>query len=512
MKPTKITETSIQELSLIFADHKGESWAPRNPDALVLSTKATSAPGLVHDPLNMRGPGLNPGIPAVPGYDSNLPFGTGPIKQTPARKSSFLDKLASTIKGFYVKEGVPDNIDGDGDGAADYEQILCLIRDMGNDLSSACWMNDPEMRSAAIVAGIDSFIERFDDLRTGKEDLLTGKAGARHSKADYEQLGYMAVHIDAAKKAHAKLPATYGATEKASADMVAASYAEGLNILGASIAAIQDSHGKLIAGVGDAGYSGGAPSEADAAVVGGKDVTSSADDIDGAEKAAIFAKADVAEDGFPENIFYNGTHLSYESYKTKAKDKKPYGDVAYADEKNGKYPIDTEEHVRAAASYFGMPKNKKKYSADEQTSIAAKISAAEKKFGIGEKAAPAVDTAALSEAILSEVRGIFGTVKADILKAVDDKVAEAGAVTATIKAAADAASAETSTLKASIAAMVGEARKPTAKGGLGVMQTEGTDLSQSPMLERVKNEMPAIGAHTPFGGAIKALLDAQPLG
>jgi hypothetical protein len=61
-----------------------------------------------------------------------------------------------------------------------------------------------------------------------------------------------------------------------------------------------------------------------------------------------------------------------------------YGDVAYADETNKKYPIDTEEHVKAAASYFGMPKNRDKYSAEEQKTIDAKIAAAEKKFGIGE--------------------------------------------------------------------------------------------------------------------------------
>lgn len=45
---------------------------------------------------------------------------------------------------------------------------------------------------------------------------------------------------------------------------------------------------------------------------------------------------------------------------TKAKSK-PYGDVKYADPKNGKYPIDTEEHIRAAWSYINMPKNAAQY-------------------------------------------------------------------------------------------------------------------------------------------------------
>jgi hypothetical protein len=36
---------------------------------------------------------------------------------------------------------------------------------------------------------------------------------------------------------------------------------------------------------------------------------------------------------------------------------KPYGDVEYADPAEGKYPIDTEEHIRAAWNYVNKPKN-----------------------------------------------------------------------------------------------------------------------------------------------------------
>ena len=64
--------------------------------------------------------------------------------------------------------------------------------------------------------------------------------------------------------------------------------------------------------------------------------------------------------------------------------KEKYGDVEFADEKNKKYPLDTKAHVRAAASYFGMPKNREKYSAEDQKKIDAKIEAAKKKFKIGE--------------------------------------------------------------------------------------------------------------------------------
>lgn len=67
---------------------------------------------------------------------------------------------------------------------------------------------------------------------------------------------------------------------------------------------------------------------------------------------------------------------------------KPYGNVTYADpgyQSDGKkrYPIDTEEHVRAALSYIGKAKNAGRYSAQQLASIKAKIRSAAKKFGIG---------------------------------------------------------------------------------------------------------------------------------
>ena len=64
--------------------------------------------------------------------------------------------------------------------------------------------------------------------------------------------------------------------------------------------------------------------------------------------------------------------------------KKPYGDVAYADSKNGKYPIDTAAHAKAAWSYINMPKNAAQYPLNGVTlgSVKARIKAACKKFGI----------------------------------------------------------------------------------------------------------------------------------
>ena len=63
---------------------------------------------------------------------------------------------------------------------------------------------------------------------------------------------------------------------------------------------------------------------------------------------------------------------------------KPYGDVEYADPKNGKYPINTEEHARAALAYISMPKNASTYPLNGVTlsEVKARIVAACKKFGI----------------------------------------------------------------------------------------------------------------------------------
>jgi HK97 family phage prohead protease len=68
-------------------------------------------------------------------------------------------------------------------------------------------------------------------------------------------------------------------------------------------------------------------------------------------------------------------------------DKKPYGDVTYADpgyQKDGqkRYPLDTEAHCRAAWSYINMPKNAAQYSAEHLSAIKGRIKAALKKYGV----------------------------------------------------------------------------------------------------------------------------------
>ena len=59
-----------------------------------------------------------------------------------------------------------------------------------------------------------------------------------------------------------------------------------------------------------------------------------------------------------------------------------YGDVKFADPTNNKYPIDTEEHVRAAWNYIHHKDNAAEYDKDEVETIKNRIKAAAKKFEI----------------------------------------------------------------------------------------------------------------------------------
>ena len=62
--------------------------------------------------------------------------------------------------------------------------------------------------------------------------------------------------------------------------------------------------------------------------------------------------------------------------------KRKYGDVTYADPTNKKYPIDTDEHIRAAWSYINHKDNAAKYDKDEVKTIKGRIKRAAKKHGI----------------------------------------------------------------------------------------------------------------------------------
>lgn len=86
---------------------------------------------------------------------------------------------------------------------------------------------------------------------------------------------------------------------------------------------------------------------------------------------------------------------------TKSDANKPYGDVAYADpgyqsDKKKRYPIDTEEHVKAALSYIGQSDNASKYSPEDLKKVKASISTAAKKFGIDVSESKSESTEAVS--------------------------------------------------------------------------------------------------------------------
>lgn len=101
------------------------------------------------------------------------------------------------------------------------------------------------------------------------------------------------------------------------------------------------------------------------------------------------------------------------------KSKKPYGDVTYADpgykaDKKKRYPIDTEEHVRAALSYINMPKNHKGYTPEQVAKIKGKIQRKAKSLGIELRA----------EAAAEKVQVNAYVPEAHINKAIDNMVNE----------------------------------------------------------------------------------------
>lgn len=71
-----------------------------------------------------------------------------------------------------------------------------------------------------------------------------------------------------------------------------------------------------------------------------------------------------------------------------------YGDVKFADPKGKKYPIDTEEHIRAAWSYINKEKDAAEYSAADLKTVKGRIVAAWKKV-IDKAGPPSAKTVAL---------------------------------------------------------------------------------------------------------------------
>jgi len=99
--------------------------------------------------------------------------------------------------------------------------------------------------------------------------------------------------------------------------------------------------------------------------------------------------------------YYPATHAKMDhAGRAAMADKKPYGDVTYADPKNGKYPIDTEAHAKAAWSYINMPKNAGQYPMNGVTlsEVKDRIRAALEKFGVDVDVSDDTSSAAASRA------------------------------------------------------------------------------------------------------------------
>ena len=86
--------------------------------------------------------------------------------------------------------------------------------------------------------------------------------------------------------------------------------------------------------------------------------------------------------GSEENVM--GSSLEIEDAVAAKDTSKPYGNVPYADpgykeDKKKRYPIDTEEHIRAAWNYIHQAKNHAGYSSGEVSKIKARIVSAWKR-------------------------------------------------------------------------------------------------------------------------------------
>lgn len=76
------------------------------------------------------------------------------------------------------------------------------------------------------------------------------------------------------------------------------------------------------------------------------------------------------------------THIDRREDVNPDEGERKYGDVEFADPVNNKYPIDSEEHIRAAWSYINHRDNAAKYDPDEVTAIKNRIRQAARKRSI----------------------------------------------------------------------------------------------------------------------------------
>ena len=153
-----------------------------------------------------------------------------------------------------------------------------------------------------------------------------------------------------------------------------------------------------------------------------------------------------------------------------AASKQPYGNVKYADpgyQSDGKsrYPLDTDDHVRAAWSYINKAKNASRYSAQQLSRIKSRIKAAMKKIGatVGADATKGGTTMELT----AEVAELLG-IAAD---ASEEDVLEAAQRVASENAALKEAQSKTND---QIQTLIADAQKGVAAANeLAVMKRDG---------------------------------------
>jgi hypothetical protein len=440
-KTAALTKAKIDELSLVFKTdpQTGAEFAPRNGMATVLSVKGAPA-----------GAFLAKAVEAVKGY-----FAPG---WTP---------------GEYPVTTAADDIDNDGDGPSDYNQIFSAIAGVYNDISSCYWIQDDDARSIAIKTAIDGFLTELDQFRGGST-----KAGARHSKEDAAHIKAIGDKLDEAKAHVASLlPVDPAGETQADKD-------EAKNDKG-------DGEGED--GAGDE-KSGPVHPTLSFAPNGLPDFIT-----------AEFAKSE--EIAIVESVIFEN--------KAKAKDdKKPYGDVEYADPENGKYPIDTKEHAKAAWSYINKEKNADEYSAADLKKVKDKIKAACEKFDIeisDDKASPVTETVSISvdagAAALEAITSALATFKADITaqlaahtESVNGRIDE---VLKPVTEELTTRTEEVSTLKASVDAMAtSHARKSGAPGGQGFISPDGEQTGNG--FVTVETVAPALGPNATVADVVRA--------
>lgn len=100
------------------------------------------------------------------------------------------------------------------------------------------------------------------------------------------------------------------------------------------------------------------------------------------ELAELFRPSGMTREDF-EILMNEGLEALIEARKQNDA-KKPYGEVDYADpgyqeDKKKRYPLDNEQHIRAAWSYVNKKKNRGFYTADQLDKIEARIIAAWKR-------------------------------------------------------------------------------------------------------------------------------------